>query len=97
MRFQPLSLMLWMACMDDSVSFETVVTHISAALHRFYRVGGNRDSLAVETISLVCTFDSRGVRMGCQNPDEEDKRVQILSWCSDLYGVIYGLLKQSPT
>lgn len=69
--------MLW--CMDGSVFFETVVTRIYAALHRFYQVEGNGDSLAVEIISLVCTSDSREVRMGCQNPDEEDKRVQILS------------------
>lgn len=77
-RFQPLSLMLW--CMDDSVSCETVVTHIYAALHRFYHVEGNRDSLAVEITScLVCSFDSREVRTGCQYTDEEDKRAQILS------------------
>lgn len=49
-RFQPLSLMLW--CMDDSVSCETVVTHIYAALHRFYQVEGNRDSLAVKITTL---------------------------------------------
>jgi len=38
--------------MDDSVSCETVVTHIYAALHRFYQVEGNRDSLAVKITTL---------------------------------------------
>lgn len=69
-----------LCCMDDSISFETVVTRVYAALHRFYQVEGNRDSLAAEIAScLVCALDSREVRIGCQYPDEEDKRVQILS------------------